>query len=282
MKFGVTVFISDVSIHPAEAAREAEARGFHSMYIPEHTHIPASRLTPPPMGEPLPEQYYRTLDPFVSLTAAAEATDRIRLGTAILLVAQRDPIVTAKEVASLDVLSGGRITLGVGFGWNRDEIEQHGVAYERRRDVAREHVLAMQRLWTDEQASFKGEFVNIEPSFAWPKPVQQPWPPIFLGGMGGPKLFAAAAEYGDGWMPIGGRGIKAHLPELRRAYESFGRDPDSVQVKPLGSLPDPGKIEYFASLGVRETVLGLTHGPRDVVLEELDRFWKIVEPFSGD
>jgi alkanesulfonate monooxygenase SsuD/methylene tetrahydromethanopterin reductase-like flavin-dependent oxidoreductase (luciferase family) len=182
-------------------------------------------------------------------------------------------------VASLDLLSGGRITLGVGFGWNQDEIEDHGLDFARRRDVAREKVLAMQRLWSDEQASFEGEFVSFEPSWAWPKPVQQPWPPIFVGGIGGPKLFAAIAEYGDGWMPIGGRGIKAALPELRRAYEEFGRDPDTVQVKPLGSMPDPGKVEYFASLGVRETVLGLTHGSRDVVLEEMDRFAKIVEPY---
>ena len=279
MKFGVQVFLSDVSIGPAEAAREAEARGFNSMYIPEHTHIPASRKTPPPMGEPLPEQYYRTLDPFVALTAAAAATEKLRVGTGILLVAQRDPIVTAKEIASLDFLSGGRITLGIGFGWNRDEIEHHGVEFKRRREVTREKVLAMQRLWTDEKGEFHGEFVDIEPSFAWPKPVQQPWPPLFVGGEGGPKLFAAVAEYADGWMPIGGRGIKAALPALRREFEARGRDPDTVQVKPVGSLPDPGKIEYFASLGVRETVLGLSHGPRDVVLEELDRYAKIVEPF---
>ena len=279
MKFGVQVFLSDVSIHPAEAAREAEARGFHSMYIPEHTHIPASRKTPPPMGEPLPEYYYRTLDPFVALTAAAAATETIRLGTAILLVAQRDAIVTAKEIASLDHLSGGRITLGIGFGWNQDEIEQHGVEYKRRREITREKVLAMQRLWADEKAEFHGEFVDIEPSFAWPKPVQLPWPPLFVGGQGGPKLFAAVADYADGWMPIGGRGIKTALPELRREYEARGRDPDTVQVKPIGSVPDPGKIDYFASLGVRETVLGLSHGPRDVVLEEMDGFAKIVEPF---
>ena len=279
MRFGVTVFLSDRSIGPAEAAREAEARGFTSMYVPEHTHIPVSRRTPAPMGEPLPEYYWHTLDPFVALTAAATATERLRLGTAVLLVAQRDPIVTAKEVATLDLLSGGRVTLGVGFGWNRDEIEHHGLDFKRRRDVAREKILAMQRLWADDEASFDGELVSFEPSWAWPKPVQQPWPPIFMGGAGGPKLFAAVAEYADGWMPIGGRGIKAALPELRRAYEQFGRDPDTVQVKPLGSMPDPGKIEYFGSLGVRETVLGLSHGPRDVVLEEMDRFAKIVEPF---
>ena len=280
MKFGVQIFLSDKSIHPAEVAAEAEARGFASMYIPEHTHIPASRKTPPPMGEPLPEYYYRTLDPFVALTAAAAATQTIRLGTAILLVAQRDPILTAKEIASLDLLSHGRVTIGIGFGWNRDEIEQHGVDYTKRREITREKVLAMRELWTQEQASFDGEFVHIEPSFAWPKPVQQPWPPLFVGGQGGPKLFAAVAEYGDGWMPIGGRGMKAALPELRREYEARGRDPDTVQIKPIGSVPDAGKIEYFDSIGVRETVLGIEHGERDAVLADLDRFWKIVEPFA--
>ena len=279
MKFGVTVFLSDESIGPAEAAREAEARGFASMYIPEHTHIPVGRRTPAPMGEPLPHYYWHTLDPFVAMTAAAAATETLRVGTAILLVAQRDPIVTAKEVATLDLLSGGRVTLGIGFGWNQDEIEDHGVDFKRRREVVREKVLAMQRLWADDEASFEGESVSFERSWAWPKPVQQPWPPIFVGGIGGPKLFAAIADYGDGWMPIGGRGIKAALPELQRAYEDAGRDPDTVEVKPLGSMPEPGKIEYFASLGVRETVLGLTHGPRDVVLEEMDSFAKMVEAY---
>ena len=279
MRFGVTVFLSDETIGPAEAAREAEARGFTSMYVPEHTHIPVSRRTPAPMGEPLPAQYRRTLDPFVAMTAAALATERLRVGTAVCLIAQRDPIVTAKEIATLDLLSGGRVTLGIGYGWNREEIADHGVDFKRRREVVREKILAMQRLWADEEASFDGEFVGFEPSWAWPKPVQQPWPPIFVGGAGGPKLFAAVAEYADGWMPIGGRGIKAALPDLRRALEEAGRDPDTVQVKPLGSVPEPGKIEYFASLGVKETVIGLSYGARDVVLEEMDRYAKIVEPF---
>jgi probable F420-dependent oxidoreductase len=281
MRFGVQIFLTDRSIRPDVVAREAEARGFELLFIPEHTHIPLSRTTPPPMGEPLPEQYYRCLDPFVALTAAAAATERLRVGTAVCLVAQRDPIVTAKEIATLDLLSGGRFILGVGFGWNRDELEHHGVAYGERRAVTRERVLAMQRLWEDDAASFRGEHVRFEPSNAWPKPVQKPWPPVFMGGSGGPKLFTAVAEYADGWMPIGGRGIAKALPELRRLYEERGRDPDSLQVMPIGSIPEPGKLEYFASLGIRDVVLGVDHGTQDQVLPTLDRFAEIVEPFRG-
>ena len=279
MRFGVQIFITDRSIRPDDVAREAEARGFDSMFIPEHTHIPASRTTPPPMGEPLPEYYYRCLDPFVALTAAAAATERLRVGTAVCLVAQRDPIVTAKEVATLDLLSGGRFVFGVGFGWNRDELEQHGVAYADRREVTRERILAMQRLWEDDLARFDGRHVSLEPSYAWPKPAQHPRPPLFMGGSGGPKLFAAIAEYADGWMPIGGRGIAKALPELRRLYEQRGRDPDTVRVMPIGSIPEPGKLEYFGSLGVEDVVLGVDHGPRDAVLPVLDRYAEIVAPF---
>ncbi len=233
------------------------------------------------MGEPLPEQYYRCLDPFVALTAAAAVTERLRVGTAVCLVAQRDPIVTAKEIATLDLLSGGRFIFGVGFGWNRDELEHHGVAYAERRAVTRERVLAMQRLWEDEAASFQGEHVRFEPSNAWPKPVQKPWPPVFMGGSGGPKLFAAVAEYANGWMPIGGRGMAKAMPELRQRFEENGRDPDSLEIMPIGSIPEPGKLEYFASLGIEDVVLGVDHGTEAEVLPTLDRFAEIVEPFRG-
>ena len=158
-------------------------------------------------------------------------------------------------------------------------MEDHGVEFKRRREVVRDRVLAMKRLWSDEQAEFKGEFAGFEPSFSWPKPVQRPGPPVFVGGAGGPKLFAAVAEYAEGWMPIGGRGIKAALPELRRAFEAAGRDPGSFQVMPVGSIPEPGKIEYFASLGVTETVIGLNHGPRDQVLGEMDRYTNVVDSY---
>lgn len=277
MHFGVTMFGTDQAMRPDELARAAEERGFVSLYVPEHTHIPVGRRTPPPTGDgALPEYYARSLDPFVALTMAAAATDRLRVGTGICLVAQRDPIVTAKAVASLDRLSGGRFVFGIGFGWNADEIEDHGVEMGSRRDVAREHVLAMQRLWADDEAAFDGEFVQLPPSWSWPKPVQQPWPPVLIGGAAGPKLFAHVAEYADGWIPIGGAGVRAALPQLHRAMETAGRDPAITRVVPFGSVPDPGKLDYYASLGIDEVVLRVPVGGPDVALPVLDDYAKLV------
>jgi probable F420-dependent oxidoreductase len=278
MHFGVTMFGTDQSMRPDELARAAEERGFGSMYVAEHTHIPVSRRTPPPTGdETLPDYYSRAFDPFVALAMAAASTERLRVGTGICLVAQRDPIVTAKAVASLDHLSGGRFVFGVGFGWNQDEIESHGVEMTRRRDVAREHVLAMQRLWTDEEAAFDGEFVQLAPSWSWPKPVQQPWPPVLIGGAAGPKLFAHVAEYADGWIPIGGGGVRAALPVLHQAMERAGRDPMTARVVPFGTFPDPGKLDYYASIGIDEVVLRLPVGGRDVAMPVLDDYAKLVD-----
>jgi probable F420-dependent oxidoreductase len=281
MRIGITAFLSDRSMRPDQFAREIEARGFDAMYVPEHTHIPTSRETPAPMGEPLPEQYHRALDPFVALTAAAMATEHIRIGTAVCLMVERDPIVTAKEVATLDYLSGGRFVFGVGFGWNREEMADHGVDYRKRREISRERVLAMQALWRDDEASFDGEYVRFPSSWSWPKPVQKPWPPVLIGGGAGPKLFAHIAEYGDGWMPIGGRGVAKALPDLRRAWEEAGRDPSSIQVSATGSVPDPGKLDYFKSIGITEVILGVSYGPRDEVLPELDRFAQLVGEWRG-
>ena len=227
MRYGITMFATDVSIDIVELAREAEARGLESLWLPEHTHIPVSRRTPPPTGDAeLAEEYKRCLDPLVALAAAAVATERLRLGTGILLAAQRDPIVTAKAVATLDHLSGGRAALGVGFGWNEDELEQHGVAMRDRRDVARERILAMQSLWADDEGSFHGKHVHIEPSWSWPKPVQtgadgRPRVPVLHGGAAGPKLFEHIAEYGDGWIPIGGR--RPHGVDPAAAGASWSR-----------------------------------------------------------
>ena len=279
MRFGVTVFLTDYSIGPAELGREVEDRGFHSLWTPEHTHIPASRKTPPPMGEPLPQQYYHSLDPFVALSYVAAATKELRIGTGICLVAQRDPIVLAKEIATLDHLSGGRFDFGVGFGWNQDEAEHHGVPWKQRREVVRDRVKAMQALWDNEQGAYDGEFTSFSPSFSWPKPVQSPHPPVYIGGAGGPKLFAHIAQWADGWIPIGGRGIKASLPLLQAEYEKVGRDPESIKVVPFGSLPDQGKLEYFASLGIEEIVLGVDPGGPDVVLPILDRYAKEIANF---
>ena len=271
MRFGVTLFPTDVSIDAVELGREAEARGLDSVWFPEHTHIPVSRRTPPPTGESvLAEEYRRCLDPFVALAAVAGATTRVRVGTGIALVSQRDPIVTAKAVASLDLLSGGRFSLGIGFGWNEDEMEDHGVDYRTRREHAREHVLAMRRLWEHDEASFDGEFVRFPPTWSWPKPLQHPLP-VLIGGQAGPKLFAHIAEYGQGWIPIGGAGLSTGIPVLRAAAEAAGRDPAGLEIVPFGSIPDEGKLDHFEKIGVTEVVMRLPSAPRDVVLPILDR-----------
>jgi probable F420-dependent oxidoreductase len=274
MRFGVTMFMTDETIGPAELAREVEARGLRSLYVPEHTHIPTSRRTPPPTGDAeLPEAYKRTLDPFVAMSIAAAVTQRLVVGTGICLVAQRDPIVTAKAVATLDCLSGGRFVLGIGFGWNEDEIAQHGVTMADRRAITREHMLAMQALWRDDVASFDGEFVHLLPSWSWPKPAHPV--PVLIGGAAGPKMFAHIAEYADGWIPIGGAGVREALPALQRACEERGRDPRTLQIVPFGTVPDAGKLEYYESIGVTEVVLRLPSGDRERVLPTLDEYEKL-------
>ncbi|MEE9606396.1 MAG: LLM class F420-dependent oxidoreductase [Myxococcota bacterium] len=273
MKLGVTIHATDRSMSPIELAREAEERGFYSLYVPEHTHIPVSRRTPPPTGEELlGEEYKRSLDPYVALAAASAVTTRIRLGTGIALVAQHDAITLAKELATLDFISGGRLVLGIGYGWNREEMENHGIDVKRRRALVREKVLAMQELWSRQVAEFRGEFVSFEPSWSWPKPLQQPRPRILIGGAAGPVLFAHVAEYADGWMPIGGAGLKQALPRLRQAMQEQGRDPADLHVVPMGILPDRGKLEYYETLGVSEAVLRLPSGPRDAVMPVLDEY----------
>ena len=276
MRYGVTIFATDVSIDPVELAVALRDRGFDSMWVPEHTHIPTSRRTPYPNGGELPDEYKRCHDPFVALTAAALAAPDLRVGTAILLVAQRDPIVTAKAVASLDRISGGRFTLGIGFGWNQDEMEDHGVDYKHRRELGRENLMAMRRLWEDDEASFDGEFVHLPPSWQWPKPVQQPLP-VLVGGAAGPKLFNHIAEYAQGWIPIGGRGLTETLPELRQRFEEAGRDPSGLEVVPVAIVPDHGKLDHYEELGVTECVFGLPSAPADSVLPVLDKYAAVLE-----
>lgn len=260
-----------------DLAVAAEERGLCSVYLPEHTHIPTSRLTPPPTGDAeLREEYKRTVDPFVALAAAAAVTERVQLGTGICLVAQREPIVTAKAVATIDWMSNGRFVLGIGFGWNVDEMEHHGVDPKTRRAKTREHVLAMKALWTDDAASFDGETVRFSPSWSWPKPVRAGGPPILVGGAPGPKLFAHIAEYADGWIPIGGSGVRAAIPELQRACEEAGRDPGSVRIVPFGTVPDPGKLDYYASIGIDEVVLRVPTAGADRVLPLLDEYAALV------
>jgi probable F420-dependent oxidoreductase len=277
MRYGVTMFATDVSIDVVTLARAVEDRGFDSLWLPEHTHIPTSRRTPWPVdpGRELPDQYKRCLDPFVAMTAAATVTTRLRVGTGILLAAQHEPIVTAKAAATLDHLAGGRLSLGIGFGWNEDEMADHGVEYGNRRSHAREHMLAMRRLWEDDVATFDGEHVSLPPTWSWPKPVQRPLP-VLLGGSAGPKLFDHIAEYGQGWIPIGGRGIREAVPRLRQRMAEAGRDPDALEITPFGSVPDHGKLDHFDSVGVTEVVFDLPSAPQDVVLPLLDEFAELV------
>jgi len=277
MKIGVTIHATDKAMHPVEVAREAEARGYHSLYIPEHTHIPTSRRTPAPTGTPeLGEEYLRSPDPYIALAAAASVTTKILLGTGIGLPAQHDPITFAKEIATLDWMSGGRFVFGIGFGWNLEEMENHGIDTKRRRDVVREKMLAMQALWANDVASFQGEFVRFEPSWQWPKPIQKPRPRVLLGGAAGPKLFAHIAEYCDGWLPIGGAGMAAALATLREAVAARGRDPKQLHIVPMGIHPTDEKLAYYKEVGVTEAVLRIPSAPRDEVMPVLDAYARFV------
>ncbi len=279
MKIGLAFHATDLAMDPVEVAREAEARGFHSLYIPEHTHIPTSRRTPAPTGTPeLGDEYRRSPDPYVTAAAMATATERILLGTGIALVAQHDPIALAKAIATADWLSGGRFVLGIGYGWNHEEMENHGVDVKRRRAHVREVMLAMQALWSREEASFDGEFVRFELSWMWPKPVQQPRPRVLMGGAPGPTLFRHIAEYGDGWMPIGGAGMRQALEELRRAMDEAGRDFASLHLVPFGVFPDTEKLDYYRSNGMTEVALRIPSAPRDQVLPVLDDYTRYLDP----
>jgi probable F420-dependent oxidoreductase len=281
MRYGITMFTTDQSMDVVALARATEERGFDSLYLPEHTHIPVSRITPPATGEDeLPEEYKRSLDPFIALAAAAAVTTTLELGTGIALPAQREPIVTAKAIATLDHISGGRVVLGVGFGWNEDEIEDHGVPFAARRAVAREHLMAMEALWADDVAGFEGEHVTIAPSWSWPKPVRttpdRVRPPVLLGGGSGKVLFAHIAEYGDGWIPIGGAGLAEAIPRLRDTVADAGRDPSTLRIVPFGSIPDAAKLEHFTSIGVTECVFRIPSATADEVLPVLDRWAALV------
>lgn len=282
MRLGITAFLTDRAMAPADLARAAEERGFHSFYLPEHTHLPVRAATPPALVEGVrAEDYRRSLDPLVALSTAAAVTDRIRLGTGVVLVAQHDPIVLAKQIATLDHLSGGRVVFGMGFGWNREEAADHGVPFGDRREVAREHALCMQALWSQDQAEYHGDHVVLEPCWSWPKPDQQPRVTTLIGGGAHPSVFAAIAEYADGWLPIGGSGLAEALPELRRVVEVAGRDPEAVQVVPFGTVPDDRKLDHYRSLGVDEVVLRVPSGPADEMLAVLDAHASFLPRFGG-
>jgi probable F420-dependent oxidoreductase len=271
MRLGVTAFLTDRDIAPAALARAVEERGFHSLYLPEHTHLPVRADVPPALVEGVRiDDYKRSLCPLVALSTAVATTERIGLGTGILLAAQHDPIVLAKQVASLDHLSGGRFTLGIGFGWNRAEAEDHGVDFSRRHAMVREYLLCMQALWSQDQAEFHGEFVDLAPAWAWPKPIQQPRVRVLIGGGSGEAVLGAVADYADGWMPIGGSGLADAIPRLHRLAEEKGRDPADLAVVPFGSIGTGAKLEHYAALGAKEVILRVQSGTADDVLHELD------------
>lgn len=280
LKIGLTFHATDLAMHSTELAREAEARGFYSLYLPEHTHIPTSRRTPAPTGDAvIPPYYLRSPDPYIALAAASAVTDSIRLGTGIGLPAQHDPITFAKQIATLDWFAKGRFVFGIGFGWNHEEMENHGVDVKTRRARVREVMLAMQTLWQNDVASFDGEFVRFEPSWQWPKPVQRPGPRILMGGGAGPKLFAQIAEYADGWMPIGGAGMAKNLETLRGQFVERGRDPRQLHVTPMGVYPSDEKLAYYKKCGVTECVLQLPSAPRDEVMPVLDDYVQYLNRF---
>ncbi|MGW2844332.1 LLM class F420-dependent oxidoreductase [Streptomyces sp. NPDC001108] len=281
MRIGTTIFLTDRTITPLRLARELEQRGFDGLYLPEHTHIPVSRDTPYPMGGELPPEYGRTLDPFVALAQAAAVTERLTLGTGITLVAQHDPIDLAKQIATLDHLSGGRFTLGVGYGWNVEEAADHGVDWPARRALVRDRLALMQALWADEPTAYAGEFGSVRASHAHPKPTQRPRGPVtgprtLIGGAAGPKLFAHIAEHTDGWLPIGGAGLAESLPKLRTAWTAANRDPNHLQVVPYAVLPTPGKLSHYADLGIEEVVLQLPPATEPEVLRTLDAYAKFL------
>ncbi len=271
MHFGVAVFPTEDSPDPATIARMTEERGFESLFFPEHTHIPVSRRTPYPVGGDLPREYSRTYDPLVALAFAASATTTLRLGTGIMLVAQRDPIVTAKAVASLDVLSGGRVLLGIGAGWNEEEMEDHGVDPARRFGRMREGVEAMRALWTQEEAAYAGDHIAFPPTWSWPKPAQPGGPPVLLGG-NGKRVLERVVRYADAWYPnfLGDDDkMIARLDKLRALGEEHGRGalPTTLQVAPT----EPERLERLAAAGVTRIVWYLPPRDADAIERSLDR-----------
>ncbi|MDJ0962481.1 MAG: LLM class F420-dependent oxidoreductase [Acidimicrobiia bacterium] len=274
MHFGLMIFPTSYTTPIGELAAAAEARGFESLWVSEHSHIPASRETPWPGGSDLPQYYYDVMDPFVSLGAAAQATTTLKLGTGICLVAQRDPIQTAKQVASLDVVSNGRFLFGIGGGWNREEMRNHGTDPRIRWKLMRESVEAMTEIWTNDIASYHGELVSFDQIISNPKPVQAPRPPVHIGAAF-PNGMARAVRYADGWIPLLGRGdddIAQHATTYRRELEKAGRDPDKTEVTVYASGPDEDAVERYRRAGINRIVFALIAHPDIDNFELIDRY----------
>jgi probable F420-dependent oxidoreductase len=277
MKYALSIFPTQYAIRIDELARAAEERGFESLWVPEHTHIPTSRRTPYPAGTELPKEYSHTLDPFVALSVAAAVTSKLKIGTAICLVVERDPIVLAKEVASLDLLSNGRFLFGVGVGWNAEEMENHGTNFKTRRTLMKERIEAMKAMWTQDEPGYHGRFVNFDPIWSYPKPVQRPHPPILMGGQGS-KALQGVIEYCDGWMPIPGR-VENLVPQveglLREAKEA-GRDPKSISITIFWGQNDKAAIEQYQKAGAERVIFLLPPAPRDKVMPKVDEYAKLI------
>ncbi len=284
MKFGASMFFTDYSMTPAEFAVALEERGFDIVWAPEHSHIPLSRKTPFIMGGDLPKRYYDVMDPFVTLTAAAVATKTLKIGTGVCLIAQRDPIQTAKLVASIDQVSGGRFVFGVGNGWNQDEMENHGTDFATRHKRARENIEAMKEIWTKSKAEYHGEFVNFDPMMTWPKPVQKPHPPILIGGAF-PYSARRAVRYGDGWMPQVTTYAKTPLldliPRFRQMAAENGRDPAAMDISIGGQQADADLIKRYDDIGVNRVSCSLESAKADVILPILDQWAHIIQQVNG-
>ncbi len=273
MKYGLSIFATGETIRPDVLARAAEERGFEALFFPEHTHIPASRRTPYPLGGELPKEYWCAFDPFVALSMAAAVTTRLKVGTGICLVVERDPIILAKEVASLDFLSGGRFLFGIGAGWNVEEMENHGTNFATRWKLLRERIEAMKSIWTQEDSAYRGDLVRFDSIWSGPKPLQKPHPPILLGGHG-KKALQRVIRYCDGWMPIGPmvRDFAAAMRRLREFAQQSGRDPNAISVTATSAPPDKKVLATWAAAGVERAVFPLPPAPADVVLRQLDRY----------
>ena len=284
MHVGAAMFFTDYAMAPGALAQALEARGFESVWAPEHSHIPLSRQSPYPPGGDLPKQYYDAMDPFVSLTAAAAATTRLRIGTGVALVVQRDPIQTAKQVASLDQISHGRFLFGVGAGWNAEEMADHGTTdFKGRHRLMRERIEAMRAIWTDEPAEYHGQTVDFPPMIARPRPVQRPHPPVIVGGAF-PYGARRALRYGDGWIPHATRpqydDVTAFMPEFRLMAEAAGRDPASVPVTVFGPREDVERLKSWREAGVARVVVSLPAAGAEVVLPILDRWAGILRTLA--
>ena len=276
MKFGVAIFPTDYAISMSELAPAAEELGFESLWVAEHSHIPVSRLSKWPGGEELPKHYSHTMDPFIALTIAALASRTIRLGTGICLLIQRDPIHTAKEAASVDLVSHGRFIFGVGAGWNREEMADHGTEFSTRWKLLRERVEAVKAVWTQDEAEYHGDMVDFGPMWCWPKPVQQPHPPVLLGGSG-PKILERVVRYADGWMPIRGDSVE-RIPELQELARAAGRDPIPVSFYPK---PVASEIERMAQAGVDRCIYYVPPDGRDQALAKLEELGRMIRPYTA-